>query len=160
MAMILPTKVKLMRGMTTMSTTVINACIRPRISAAALLAVICVIPMLAFLSTTACSSACGNRVIERIVSPDNTKTLYIFQLDCGATTDFVTHVVVLGDSSSFGNGTVGNVLVADSNRGKVNLTVRAKWITPSTVEIAYPSGSRVYNRAADADGVHVSYDVF
>ena len=159
MEMILPIKFKSMRGTTTMSTIAIRVCIRPRIATASLL-VICVALVLASFSTTACSSACGNRIVERIASPDKTKTLYIFERDCGATTDFVTHVAVLDYSSSFDNSTVSNVFAADSNRGKVDLTVRARWISPSTVKITYPSGSRVYNRAADANGVHVSYDVF
>lgn len=105
--------------------------IRPRIAVVA----IWILLVLATLSLMGCTSACGKQIVERIASPDQTRTL-------------------------FGNGTVGNVLVADSNRGKVNFTVRAKWVSPSTIKIAYPAGSRVYNRAMDTKGVHVSFEVF
>lgn len=112
------------------------------------------------LLTSGCSSACENQVVDRITSPDNNKVLYIFERDCGATTDFVTHVAVLARSAAFDSDTVGNVFVADSNRGKVKFTVRAKWISPSAIEIAYPSGSRVYKKITDANGIQIAYGLF
>jgi hypothetical protein len=139
-----------------MPTTVTERGIRSAIG----IAMLALLGIFIALSTSACSSACGNQVVERIASPDKSKIIYIFERDCGATTDFVTHIAVLAHSDAFGNNTVGDVFVADSNRGKVNFTVHAKWISPSAIEIAYPSGSRVYTKAADVKGVRVSYDVF
>jgi hypothetical protein len=142
-----------------MSTIVTKIFSQPRLRGSVCMAIF-VVFVLVSLSTTSCSSACGNQVIEQISSPDKTKTLYIFDRDCGATTDFVIHLAILDNSRKFGDGTVGNVFIADSNRGKVTLKVQTKWSSPSTIEIGYPSGSRVYKRKADVGGVRISYYTF
>jgi hypothetical protein len=47
------------------------------------------------LSTEACSDLCGNRVIETALAPDGKTKALVFERDCGATTDFSTHVSIL-----------------------------------------------------------------
>lgn len=78
-------------------------------------AILGVTVLAAATSLAACDSACANRVLRELPSPDGSRRAVIFDRDCGATTGFSTQVSVVG-ADDVPAGT-GNVFIADSNHG-------------------------------------------
>src|SRR3954469_19547777 len=82
---------------------------------------------------------CGNTLIEKIPSPGGRLQAIVFNRDCGATTDFVTHVSVI--STGGGYGDAGNIFIADANHNKAPRDARGgplltiRWIDAHNLEI-------------------------
>lgn len=108
--------------------------------------------------STSCSSACGNTLVREVPEPGGKHKVIIFQRDCGATTDFVTHVALLKRGEPLSNGTVGNIFIADSNRGNVpSMDIDVRWVQASQIVITYPKNARIYKKAERVGDVSASY---
>lgn len=117
-------------------------------------------PTAGVLFTSACSSACGNRLVRQTLQAGAAHELVVFDRDCGATTDFVTHVTLLDGGDSLSNGTVGNIFIADSDHGKVSMNVEATWSTPSTIVVRYPTGAKIYKKVDQVNEFRVRYQEY
>jgi hypothetical protein len=109
------------------------------------------------LLNVACSSACGNNLIAQTHQKEGNRELVVFERGCGATTSFVTHVGILDNGHGISDDTVGNIFIADSNRGMISMSVDAKWISPSTILIQYPAGARIFKKLTQINKVSVLY---
>jgi hypothetical protein len=86
----------------------------------------------------------------------------LFQRDCGATTGFSSQVSVgnLGEAPSG----VGNVFVADTNRGAASAAswggpwVELRWLSPKNLLVRYDAKARVFTQNESVSGVAVSYE--
>ncbi|MBC7771398.1 MAG: hypothetical protein H7210_02770 [Pyrinomonadaceae bacterium] len=112
------------------------------------------------LFTTGCAPLCGNQLVRTIAQPTGSKSIVIFERDCGATTDFVIHLSVIESGTALSDGMVGNTFIADSNKGQVNMNVEAEWTSPLSVVIRYPAGARVHSRNSSVGHVRVAYEEF
>jgi hypothetical protein len=109
------------------------------------------------LSTEACSDLCGNRVIETVLAPEGKTKALVFERDCGATTDFSTHVSILDGSEALPR-TAGNVFTADGDHGAATMTVRVHWVSPNHLVVSFPARARVFRQQAEVSGVRISYE--
>jgi len=108
------------------------------------------------------SSMCGVSVVRRIPSPDRRLEAVVFEGDCGATTDFGTHVSLVRAGSQISNET-GNVLTADSDGGRASLDsgnvihLSVVWIRSDSLVVRYDPRARIFRQKTRVHGVSVSY---
>ncbi|MBY0551117.1 MAG: hypothetical protein K2W95_27810 [Candidatus Obscuribacterales bacterium] len=91
------------------------------------------------------SDMCGNKVVSEVVSPDGQLKAVIFTRDCGATTDYSTHVSILNASDQLRNDG-GNAFAMDE--GELDL----RWTGNRTLVLGHKSGEREYRSEKE---VHV-----
>jgi hypothetical protein len=105
-----------------------------------------------------CADPCANRVLSEIPAPNGSKTAFVFERSCGATTGFSTHVSVVNEFGQLGKS-AGNVFTADNDHGAVKeMTVTVRWVASDRFVIRYPKQARVFKKEAQADGVGVAYE--
>jgi hypothetical protein len=106
---------------------------------------------------------CGNEVVYEVHSPNRKHKAIVFVRDCGATTDFSTHVSVVGEGQSLSNS-AGNALIMDGDHGKVKtgscgqLPMHVAWNSDNSVAIRYPEKSRLFLANAWVEGVALTYE--
>jgi hypothetical protein len=103
------------------------------------------------------TSLCNNDVYEEIASPSGTYKAVIFERNCGATTDFSYQVSILKADKSLSQSDGGNVFIADSNHGAVEVNVRVRWIDNTVLEVRYPARSRVFEKNDRIGDVTIRY---
>lgn len=111
---------------------------------------------------------CATTVFEQTSSPNGKRKAILFQVDCGATTDFNSHVVIVdGDfDTSNPNSLPKSFFVADSNHGRApaGITggpeVRFDWLSDSLLEVKYHQFTRVIRSEERAAGVEIRYTAF
>lgn len=104
---------------------------------------------------------CGNELLDRIPCPAGRHDAILFQRDCGATTGFSTQLSVLAAGQSLPTDSGGNVLVADTDKGKApsgpggGPEVRARWLSADTLEIQHHALARIFLINATIGSVHI-----
>jgi hypothetical protein len=100
-------------------------------------------------------------VLERR-SPDGRWNAVVFVRNCGATTDFSTHVSVLPAGTRLGKEP-GNALVIGGDHKAVSIGVRGeiavsvKWLSRNHLAIEYPPRCRVFKQSELVRGLSVTY---
>jgi len=101
---------------------------------------------------------CGSTEITRLTAPDRRHDAVLFEHNCGATTDFATHVSIVPAGAPLGNAP-GNVFAAGSGDG-----ARADWGGPpvtlhwepdGALTMTYDAGAEVFAMAEAVDGVTI-----
>lgn len=114
---------------------------------------------------------CAETVIAEIPSPSGAMKALIYQIDCGASTDFNTHVSVMPRDSSLAQESKrvfggGSFFLADRNHGKAPAgpgggpEVMLRWMSDGEIEIQHHDLARVFRKNASADGVDIKYISF
>ncbi len=85
-------------------------------------------------------------------SPDRSKHVVMFDVDCGATTGFNTQVAIAPAVGEFDRDVTPPVLVMD---GRWSLPVR--WIDDRTLLIRIPKNERYYKNLTAAGDVTIEY---
>lgn len=94
---------------------------------------------------------CSSTEITRLTAPDGRHDAVLFERNCGATTDFATHVSVLPAGAPLGND-AGNTFVAAAG----DAGPRAPWGGPP-VELDWePDGSLAIRSDATAEVFHAA----
>ncbi len=108
---------------------------------------------------------CSNEVISEVTSPNQKMKAITFQRDCGATTDFSTHVAIIPFGSSIEKvGT--SIFVATTNKGKAPAgrgggpEVRTRWLSATKHHIEYHRFANVHNAETLSMGTKISYGTF
>ena len=104
---------------------------------------------------------CGNKVLQRVKSPDGQYKAVIFSRDCGATTGYSTHVSILSGGAPLSND-AGNVFVSDDSdgsdrKGAKELQVWVKWLGFNRLRITYRSGETIFRNDTKHNDVTVNY---
>lgn len=108
---------------------------------------------------------CSNEVITEIISPNGKMKAVIFQRDCGATTDFSTHVIIIPIGSTLekeGN----SIFVANTNKGKAPAgqgggpEVRTRWLSADKLQIEYHQLASVRRSETKSMGTEILYGIF
>ncbi len=122
----------------------------------------------------ATSDMCAETVISEIASPNKKLKAVIFQIDCGATTGFNSHVVIMASNSSLSKesqsqglfGAPRSLFAADTNHSRAPAgkgggpEVRLSWISDTKLEIQYHKFARVIRSNLLSKGVDISYQTF
>ncbi|WP_234086448.1 hypothetical protein [Azonexus sp. R2A61] len=111
------------------------------------------------------SGMCATTVFDQIPSPSNKLKAVIFQVDCGASTDFNTHVAIVKTSFDTANtqDLPKSFFAADSNHGRApaGLTrgpdVRVKWASDSELDLQYHQFARAIRTEESQAGVMIKY---
>jgi hypothetical protein len=118
--------------------------------------------MLALLvpALQACSSFfCGDEMTGRAVSPDGKWLAAVLVRNCGATTDFVTHVIIVeaGDKPDDS----GDVFVAQAGAApqapKGGPEIRIRWLGPDRLLVGYDSRAEVFLQVVRRRGLTFDY---
>lgn len=96
-------------------------------------------------------SPCGVESVDSILSPDASKKVEVFIVDCGATTDWSTQVSILNSNEVVGQNTRGNVMRLGGKQ-----QVIPTWAGLDSVEILYDD-SKIFKQVEEVDGVSISY---
>jgi len=124
-----------------------------------------VVTLSAWLIMRSLEPGCGSRPIAEIPAPGGRLKAVVFEHDCGATTDFATHVSIREASDELGQGP-GNVFVADADHGSAprgpegGPEVRVSWSTDTLLHIAYHKRARVFLAKDRLRSVAVAYTTF
>ena len=114
---------------------------------------------LATLTLQGCLFGCGDEVTQRAVSPDGRWLAAAFVRNCGATTDFVTHVVIVEAGDPIDDD--GDVFVAEAGAAasapQGGPEVRLRWLGPDRLLVSYGPGARIFFQAVRKRKLHVEY---
>jgi len=109
-------------------------------------------------------SGCTNGVLDSSNSPDQQYKVVIFGRNCGATTDFSTHVSVLTVNENTDKLSTGNILIIDSNNGQDSSKNReggpvviSQWEGPKTLIITFNSKARSYQKVQRYKDIEIRY---
>lgn len=106
---------------------------------------------------------CDSSAIEEFRSPSGKRKVVVFVRDCGATTSFSTQASLVDADSPAPKG-AGNILILDDDNGKApaddhgKIPVNVRFIDESTLALAYPARTRVFQQVAKKDGVAIHYE--
>lgn len=109
-----------------------------------------------------CSDSCATTPVKTLKAPDGLHTAVIFQRDCGATTDFSTHISILKDG--YGLSRSGNAFVADADHGAAitgdwgGPWVDIEWVASDHLVVRYAENSRIFEQDNQVSGIRISYD--
>ena len=95
---------------------------------------------------------CADTVKAEAVSPSGRYVATVFERNCGATTDYSTHISLSGSGESF-----------DSSKGTRVLTLGGKeavaidWSADGTLSVALPEGATAFTRLETWRDVRIVY---
>lgn len=123
---------------------------------------IIIIAILGFFVNSFLKSGCGNKKYLEVYSPNKEQKAVVFEYDCGATTDFSTHISIINGNENLEKTDSGNLFVADSNHGEANMIgeiidVKLIWKNNDTLIIDYDKRARVFKNKLSKSGVDIIY---
>lgn len=123
--------------------------------------VVAIVGLAALVS--ACSDQCANTIVSSTDSPDGSHSAILFQRDCGATTGFSTQISVVAKGETLSGS--GNAFRADDDHGAARAGdwggpwASLTWLSNDRLLVRYAQKSRVFEQAANASGVQITYKV-
>ncbi|MFO0991355.1 MAG: hypothetical protein U1E67_05435 [Hyphomicrobiales bacterium] len=96
---------------------------------------------------------CPVTLYAALPSPDRSKQVVLFDVDCGATTGFNTQVAIAPVDVTFDREVTPAVLIMD---GRWSLPIR--WIDERTLRVRIPEGVRIYRRLTSTGDVTILYE--
>lgn len=114
------------------------------------------------------SDICSTTVIDQAASPSGKFKAVVFQIDCGATSDFNSQVAIVPSNNDVSQkGSPPNsFFVADKDHGRApegkehGPEIRLSWLSDSSLEIQYHELARVIRADKYSKGVAVDYRTF
>jgi hypothetical protein len=104
---------------------------------------------------------CGDHATQRAVSPDGERVAVSFVRNCGATTDFSTHVTLANAGEKADDSDAIFIAAAGSAPRTAEGGPRAelRWLGPERLLIRYDQGAYVAFQAVRARGLEIDYEV-
>ena len=105
---------------------------------------------------------CENKIIRSIESPDSIRKVVVFERDCGATTDFSTHISIIKNGEHLENKS-GNIFSADSDNGNAEIDenglvyIKVLWLDSLKLLIEYDSKARIFSNKSDYKDISINY---
>lgn len=114
------------------------------------------------------SNMCATTIFEEALSPNKQHKAVVFQIDCGATSDFNTHVAVVKATFDKTNAKAlpQGFFVADRDHGRAPAgvtngpEVRLNWESDDKLGVRYHPFARVFRSEEKQDGVTIHYQPF
>lgn len=111
---------------------------------------------------------CAQTIIEQVPSPSGKLKAIVYQIDCGATTGFNSHVSIVrsNDVVSSEAELPKSFFAIDSNHGQApegtdhSPEVRLTWWSDEHLEIQHHDQARVIRAETSADAVRIGYSTF
>ena len=105
---------------------------------------------------------CGNKLVASASEPGGRHTAYVFQRDCGATTDVSTQISIMKGRAKPSRS--GNAFISDGNSVAARSApwggpwAELSWRSPGHLLIRYDKASRVFQQNQSVAGVAVTYE--
>lgn len=101
---------------------------------------------------------CGNHFIESKLKLE----CLVFSVDCGAASDYSTHISIVKSNYILVKNEKGNVFVADSDHGNAEMNgkiikLQIEWIDDKNIVIQYHKNARVFKDKKLEKGVNIVY---
>lgn len=114
------------------------------------------------------SDMCATTVIDQVASPSGKYKAVIFQIDCGATSDFNSQVAIVPENkdSTEKDALPKSFFVADRDHGRApegkehGPEVRLNWLSDSRLEIQHHELARILRAERSLKGVAIDYRTF
>ena len=111
---------------------------------------------------------CATTVIDQVASPNGKLKAVLFQVDCGATTDFNSHVAIIPSNidSSQKDSLPQSFFAADGNHGRAPAgkgggpEVQLRWQTDNRLEIQHHNLVRIIRAETKSEDVAIQYQTF
>ncbi len=115
------------------------------------------------VSLSSCSDLCESTADYSVPSPDGKQTAHVYQLSCGATTEFATHISLLASDVEIG-GNAGNQFTATAGEADLTAmnTIKTEviWKDQNQLLIRYDAKAKVLEQVDQLNGVSVQYETF
>lgn len=111
------------------------------------------------------SDMCGVNLFRETPSPNGKLKAVLFQIDCGATTGFNSHVAIMPSNVSLSSNTK-SFFAADRNGGKApdgeggGPEVQVNWVSDVKLDIQYHEFARIFENEKTSEGVSIVYHTF
>lgn len=103
--------------------------------------------------------SCGDEVTARAVSPDRRWLAAVLVRNCGATTDFATHVTIVEAADEPDDS--GDIFVAEAGGApqapKGGPEIRLRWLGPDHLLVAYDVRAEVFHQVVRRRGLRIDY---
>lgn len=114
------------------------------------------------------SDMCATTVIDQVASPNGKLKAVLFQIDCGATTDFNSQVAIVPrEKDVFQKDSLPkSFFAADRDHGRAPASngggpeVRLIWLSDTRLKIQHHDLARIIRAEASSKGVAVDYQSF
>lgn len=114
------------------------------------------------------SDMCGITVIDQVASPNGKLKAVVFQIDCGATSDFNSQVAIVPGNKGVSqkDALPNSFFVADTDHGRApegkehGPELRLNWSSDSGLEIQHHELARIIRAEKSSKGVAVEYRTF
>ncbi|PPD51148.1 MAG: hypothetical protein CTY16_00425 [Methylobacter sp.] len=100
------------------------------------------------------SGMCGNEIIQNALSPGNHFKAILFSRDCGATTNFNTHISLIAPDEGLPNES-GNVFIVNGDPKDLNIEI--DWLTPTDLVVRHAAGLTAHKKENRYRGITVTY---
>lgn len=107
------------------------------------------------------SPMCTNQVLLEVVSPDQRYKVVVFLRDCGATTNYSSHVSIVPARHKITNRSGGNVFIADTDHGRAPAgingapEVEVAWQSANELSIRYNKAVRIFKSIDELHAIEV-----
>ncbi|MFZ2451756.1 MAG: hypothetical protein WAW36_14665, partial [Methylovulum miyakonense] len=95
-----------------------------------------------------------NKIIQNALSPGNGFKAVLFSRDCGATTNFSTHISLIASDEELPNES-GNVFIVDGDPKDLNIEIN--WLTPTDLVVRHAAGLTTHKKENRYRGITISY---
>lgn len=108
---------------------------------------------------------CGESVLTEIPSPNQAMKAVIYERDCGATTDFATHVSIIAKDATLKKSD-RSIFAADTNHSSApngpggGPEVQVRWLNDTRLEIKYSWLARVIQSEMRVKDIEIIYETF
>ena len=105
------------------------------------------------LVLTSCDGLCGNDLLNEVTSPTGEYVAAVFERNCGATTPYITGVILRGSGERFDPERFEDWVLAIEERSDAS----AVWISPDALEVTYTSSGAPRTKRTEWRGITVKY---
>jgi hypothetical protein len=111
---------------------------------------------------------CATTVVDQVASPNGKLKAVLFQIDCGATTDFNSHVTIVPSNvdTSQKDSLPESFFAADGNHGRAPAgngggpEIRLHWQAEDRLELQHHNFVRLIRSETQSEGVTIDYQTF
>ena len=97
-------------------------------------------------------------LISSIQSPDKSRTLYVYSVNSGATSDY-SYSVTVSSKNEFDKVNKENYFFHyDSNHGSASKDIKIEWVDSSNIKITYDKSIRAFEQRSKTGSINIQYE--
>ena len=97
-------------------------------------------------------------LISSVHSPDKSRTLYVYSVNSGATSDY-SYRVTVSSKNEFDKVNKENYFFHyDSNHGSASKDIKIEWVDSSNIKITYDKNIRAFEQRSKTGSINIQYE--